>query len=143
MNFKSENNPLRRTHLTGNGSGPSPVSQRLYPHENKLPNKAKIISKTYTQANARIRIASSEVSPSSFIQTVAFGDGYQNSSTSDLESNSTLEGDIVGIDDVVLDQEFVTLVNSSVVGSILSAVSLIFLFSNQNVRLGIFFLFRS
>ena len=81
MNFKSENNPLRRTHLTGNGSGPSPVSQRLYPHENKLPNKAKIISKTYTQANARIRIASSEVSPSSFIQTVAFGDGYQNSST--------------------------------------------------------------
>ena len=57
---------------------------------------------------------------------------------SDLESNSTLEGVIVGIDDVVLDQEFVTIVNSSVVGSIFSAVSLIFLFSNQNVRLGIF-----
>ena len=37
---------------------------------------------------------------------------------SDSESNSTLEGVIVGIDDVVLDQEFVTLVNSSVVGSI-------------------------
>ena len=81
MNFKSENNHLRRTHLTGNGSGPSPVSQRLYPHENKLPNKAKIISKTYTQANARIRIASLEVSPSWLIQAVEFSDGYQNSST--------------------------------------------------------------
>ena len=65
----------------GNGSGPSPVSQRLYPHENRLPNKAKIISNTYIQANARILIASLEVKVSSFIQSVALGDGYQNLST--------------------------------------------------------------